>query len=863
MRWLAPLLALLALLWAPVALAGEPVVVRGVVTGMEGIEDPVWILAADSQQALFSGQPLAADLIPQDGAYELQIDPPPQQLVVWLLVDRDHDAPDPDDPFVSASPRPLPAGPGAVIEPSLDLRAPSFVAHGEIGAWYPAIVDMRPVWALAAGALVAVLWLLITGVRLRRTPLPEQPPGSSDPPPPTPAAIGPGVAVTLVALTLLGLGLRAGLACVGWSGPLDISEQAWFALAQGGPGDQSFLQRLMNPAALGSFKQALYLALVQLSHRVHPGDPALTRLWSVLAGALTVPAMYGLVRRWGDELEALAASALVATLPLGVFFGAEVSPYSLHLLLVVLGSLLLHRALRESCRRSGLGFAVVSVLAYYLHMLHLVVLAAQLLFAVTVAARCWSAPRQRRSQGFLRLAMVPVIMLITPWQAFVLGGHHYGAAFQRETAAYVVQQLGALELVGFSLGVSAGTPTSLPALALVVGSFWIGGVVLLARRNHPSAALLATIAVGMIAAHAFTIAVMLDTFDGGVNLVPHHLTALQAALIPMSAAAMAWLARRAWVARQAGSLPVAGALLLAACLPLVCGAWSSVVLLRDSGRPDTHKAVAVLRTEAQDGDAYLLLPGFIYDSAVSWQLFGQPASNPMVLPSLRTLVGEPAEGRALLGPLDSLKVPAELLLERPGLERLWVLAFAEDRFGRPKLEYDSPTRQRLAMVEARFEAAQRWSFHRAELTLFQRRADAYDLEEAAVVLDAPLAILAHQRLQGGSRRMPMLPSPGPASGGHEPGPDAMILELDLATPIEAFMALELQAAGLHACVRAELEGCALEQPVPGLLRWISTGPCALQDRATLILDQHRVCRGEVSLTRLELSVAQGEGGQED
>jgi len=854
MRALLLLTGLLALLWALPATAGEPAVVQGRVADVADQGCPVWVLVAERQADLFDGRPDGAQQLGDDGAFRIELDPAPPSLFVWLLADRDGDGPDADDPFTSHRPWPTEAGPGAVIELEPSLHGTAFLRARTLPEWAALEGDHRIFWGFGALSLLAI-WLLLPLGLWSLWASRGAPPTEPDEPAPDGGRWR--TVAWLLVVTAAGLALRAWLAHPATGGQAGISEQAWQALALGGQPSANLFERTMHPAALGSFKQMLYIGLVRATGLGLSDAPEAARLWSVLAGGATIPALYALVRRWADRTEALLAAALVALLPLGVFFGAETAPYALHLLLVVLGTHWLLGASREGCARCAVGFAVASVLAYYLHMLHAMVMVAQVGFALIAAVLWWREPRQRRGQGVLWLALMPAGLLTAFWQVFHLGGSRFGAAFQQETGAFVVQQIDTLDLLTFSTSVSAGTPNALPWLCLLGPALWIGGLALLLRRNGTEALLLVLLAAGMLGFHIMSVVVMLETFDGGVNLVPHHLASLQAVLIPASAAAMAWLARRGAEAWRGGQVVGAGALLSAACLPLVTASWSTLAIALDPGRPDTASAAAIIHEQARDGDAYTTLPGFVYDRVAGWHLFGAPSGDPTALPSARHLLTDDGRGLSLTGPLDGLRVPTELLLPRPAAERLWVLTYAEERFGRPKLEHGRLNQARRALIDEHYELVEAWTFEHLELSLHARTAPRHPLDEAPLILDTPLELLAHRRLEGGSRRLLTLPArtlSDARGSGIDEGPRSATLELPLTGPVDAPLRLALDATNDQGCLWVVLDQCPMNRLPEHGNSWASEGACRLEGTARLTVSQRAGCDEDTTVTRVALAI---------
>jgi hypothetical protein len=135
-------------------------------------------------------------------------------------------------------------------------------------------------------------------------------------------------------------------------------------------------------------------------------SPELLRAPSLVAGSLTIPAVYLLGRRTVGQLAALLASAAVALSPFMIYYSSEARAYGVLMLLVTLSTLSMLLALDTGRWRWWVGYAVCSCAALYTHYTCGFVLAAQLLWL------WWAYPRARRQAI---LANLGVLVGLVPW----------------------------------------------------------------------------------------------------------------------------------------------------------------------------------------------------------------------------------------------------------------------------------------------------------------------------------------------------------------------------------------------------------------------------------------------------------------
>jgi mannosyltransferase len=146
------------------------------------------------------------------------------------------------------------------------------------------------------------------------------------------------------------------------------------------------------------------------------GDPAQTaRLVSLVAGTAAIPLTY-LLGCWTVGRPAgLVGAALMALSPFLIFYGTEARSYGLVLLLVLLSTLALLRALQTRRFAWWAGYAACSCAALYTHYPPVFVLAAQFAWAF------WAWPRARRA---LIAANAAAAVAYLPWLPSLIDNTH-------------------------------------------------------------------------------------------------------------------------------------------------------------------------------------------------------------------------------------------------------------------------------------------------------------------------------------------------------------------------------------------------------------------------------------------------------
>lgn len=222
--------------------------------------------------------------------------------------------------------------------------------------------------------------------------------------------------VLVLCLTLAGLAMRLdALSVVGlwWDEFVTLGRAAWpvpdllRSLAFEGPSDVS----------LDSSPPLLHL-LVHLSLALCGNQDVSVKLPSVLAGALTIPVVWGLGRRLFSAKTALAAATVTAFSLFPVHYSREARPYALYLLCALTALLFLLRAMASGRRRDWAGFAAANIAMFYASYLASATFAAQ---GAVVLAQAWTFRRQGRVDDAKKLlvraglAAALVLCAYAPW----------------------------------------------------------------------------------------------------------------------------------------------------------------------------------------------------------------------------------------------------------------------------------------------------------------------------------------------------------------------------------------------------------------------------------------------------------------
>ncbi len=134
----------------------------------------------------------------------------------------------------------------------------------------------------------------------------------------------------------------------------------------------------------------LFFMLAWVSTKLFGLSAASLKLVSLLAGTAIIPLTYALGRRLVGTAAGLLAAAITALSPFLIYYSTEARPYALLVMLVLLSTLSLLKALGSGSWPWWLAYAVFACAAAYTHFTAIFPLAAQVVWALA------TAPRARR-----------------------------------------------------------------------------------------------------------------------------------------------------------------------------------------------------------------------------------------------------------------------------------------------------------------------------------------------------------------------------------------------------------------------------------------------------------------------------------
>lgn len=149
----------------------------------------------------------------------------------------------------------------------------------------------------------------------------------------------------------------------------------------------------------------LYFVLAELTTQLEL-TPELLRAPSLLAGVAAIPLVYALGARTVGARAGLLAAALTALSPFMVFYSAEARGYQLMVVLVLLSTLALLKAVDRGGGRWWVAYAACSCAAAYTHYTAFFALGAQFIWLL------WAHPEARRAA---LLANLGAALGFAPW----------------------------------------------------------------------------------------------------------------------------------------------------------------------------------------------------------------------------------------------------------------------------------------------------------------------------------------------------------------------------------------------------------------------------------------------------------------
>lgn len=314
---------------------------------------------------------------------------------------------------------------------------------------------------------------------------------------------------------------------------------------------------------------ALYYLLMHVVSSVSESEVALRGL-SALAGVGFTVAVALLAQRLAGSRAAVFAAVLAAVSPLALGAAREARPYSLFLVFATLLTWAFLRAVDDPAPKRWIVFAGASVLACYVHLFAVFIIASHALWALLARRELF-----RRRLG---AALVAILLAIAPLVFVIHASGNVNAWIARPR----MHDLGAL-FVSF-----AGSTKALALAAVLV----CAAVVLRARRNRgQSAEPWVFLAFWLIVPIALVVIVSLAR----PIFVPHYLDGAYPAYILLVAIALA-------------RLPAAGsAAALAAFVVLMI---KPISLVYHPVNEDWRSATAFVLAGAHAGDAIVVYPSF-------------------------------------------------------------------------------------------------------------------------------------------------------------------------------------------------------------------------------------------------------------
>jgi len=363
------------------------------------------------------------------------------------------------------------------------------------------------------------------------------------------------------------------------------------------------------------------------------------RVVSLVAGVAAIPLTYVLGVWTVGQRAALFGAALVAISPFLIFYSAEARSYALVLLLDLLSSLCLLRALDG--RRTGwfVAYAACSCAAVYAHYTAVFVLAAQFAWAFV------THPQARRA---LLAANMAAAIAFLPWLPGFLEDRQ-GPNVIEILAPFELRTV-SRELLHWSIGHPVMPLDSLPTVGTgsLVGAGLLVGVLGLAirRGRHPIRRPSAGTALVLILAFAAPVGVVLYSILGPSLFITRNLITSW----PGLALSAGLLVTRA--GRLAGTI-AAGLILLAFAL------GAGKMLDRSYQRPDYEAAADFIERLGRPGDPVVDAPLFINPLSSLEVALGAGRSPSEVHPVLR--LGYPQRATSIA----SLKTGASPLAVLP------------------------------------------------------------------------------------------------------------------------------------------------------------------------------------------------------
>ncbi len=409
-----------------------------------------------------------------------------------------------------------------------------------------------------------------------------------------------GAMLIVLALTVVGVIFR-----------VVVAQQSFF-------GDELATYWIITTRGFGALISALYathdeitppLFFVGAWITAHVGhSPILIRAPSLIAGTLTIPAVYWLGVRTVGRRAGLLAAALTALSPFMIYYSAEARAYALMTVLVIVSTIALLQAIDTVRARWWTAYAVFAAGAFYTHYTCAFYLLAQFGWALWAHPALW-----RRTLT----ASLGAAVLVIPWAPAVINAQRSPTTKIMSALSPFTPQAVLHYLEHWSIGypyTAAAGLTSLPGgLALIMLAvatvLALGSLTVQVVCRHRRAAL------ASIDPRVILVLVLLLAVPVGEALV----SLLSAHIFGVRNLASAW---PALVLVCAAAAMACGPIMrpLVAALALACFAFGAIKMLQARfQRPDYAASAAFVDRIARPGDVVIdetraaLTPGPLTD----------------------------------------------------------------------------------------------------------------------------------------------------------------------------------------------------------------------------------------------------------
>jgi uncharacterized membrane protein len=236
----------------------------------------------------------------------------------------------------------------------------------------------------------------------------------------------------------------------------------------------------------------LYFILVRFWAQLFGSSIAAVRSFSVWISLLTFPCAYWLCRElFKSSLVGWVAMILIAASPFHLVYAQEARPYSLWIVMTLLASACLLRAMRVNTKRSWSFYAATVALGLYSHLFFLFVIIAHAIYSITLQ---FSPDSQTRKAYFIASSSELIAFVPWLWIVFKNLGQIYtmtpGQTKDSGTSllSFIRNWLGNITRVFIDFGFSSETPAiyliALLPIIVIIASL-VGYSLYYLYRNTP------------------------------------------------------------------------------------------------------------------------------------------------------------------------------------------------------------------------------------------------------------------------------------------------------------------------------------------------------------------------------------------